>query len=205
MPSGRSVRDCIVRLEHPLSQAASPWASRRAMVKPACDGVRRGQENLDGLMCAGMRGRGRLGAALQRRRAPKDSVRRSPATTAISGISDCSWPNAGSESELSSGLMVRRVSVSPCQATLHTDRGNVVVGVRGRKHGDDVAGRGSEKVKTERKKKGQGSGGEGLTVGYSGSCLHLEHWQRITSRRNAQFGRSAPFPGRLRPLGPLLG
>lgn len=54
--------------------------------------------------------------------------------------------------------MVRRVSVSPCQATLHTDRGNVVVigvgvGVRGRKHGDDVAGRGSEKLKTERKKK----------------------------------------------------
>lgn len=58
-----------------------------------------------------------------------------------------------------------------------------------------------KKVKTE--KKGQGTGREGLAdwlIGYSGSCLHPEHLQRITSHRNAQFGRSAPFRGRLTPV-----
>ena len=36
-------------------------------------------------------------------------------------------------------------------------------------------------------------------TGYIGSCLHLEHLQRITSHRNAQFGRRTPSRGRFAP------
>lgn len=90
-------------------------------------------------------------------------------------------------------------SVSPCQDMLHRTgaTSSSASGV-----GNTAMVWQRKKVKTE--KKGQGTGREGLAdwlIGYnSGSCLHPEHLQRITSHRNAQFGRSAPFRGRLTPV-----
>jgi hypothetical protein len=75
----------------------------------ACDGVRRGQENLDGLMGAGMRGRGDASRCLAAQNGIEGFRRRSPATSAISQISDCSEPLF--EAKLSSGLMVRELGL----------------------------------------------------------------------------------------------
>lgn len=58
-------------------------------------------------------------------------------------------------------------SVSPCQDMLHTDRGNVVVGVRGRKHGDGVA---EEKGKNREKRPRHWKRG-------AGRLAHWVQWQ----------------------------
>lgn len=93
MPSGRSVRYCVVRLEGPPFPGWMP-GSPSSMAGPTFPsaGVRRGQENLDGLMCAGVRGRGTPQRRLAAQMGTEGFRRRSPATTVISAISDCPWP-----------------------------------------------------------------------------------------------------------------